>query len=146
MKLLSFDFQNLFYCLIDKLEFDEPLAGVLYNVVRKPQIKQKQKETLAEYQKRLIKDIASRPDFYFMRYEIPYTKTDINNFAEELKQKLNTIQTLTDKKELKQFYKCETACSNGMFTCEFLDACVSKKFTGYTKKKKIFSELDICGF
>lgn len=137
MKKLAFDFQNLFYMTCDEIDNKEELAGVLYNVIRKPQLKQG-KKTLAEFCQRVREDIQSRPDFYFMRWEVPYTKVDKKQFRKELEQKICTIEEVIADNF---FYKCENAC-DGMFSCEYLDNCAADNFKGLTKTKDIFPELD----
>lgn len=50
---------------------------VLYDVVRKPTIRLKKTETVAEYGERLGADMAARPDHYFARREIPRLAMDL---------------------------------------------------------------------
>lgn len=53
---------------------------VIYCVARKPTIKVRQSETVAEYEQRLIADIAERPEFYFARREVPVLDDDLAEF------------------------------------------------------------------
>lgn len=53
---------------------------ILYCVARKPTIRVRQKETVAEYEQRLIEDIASRPEFYFARREVAVLDDDLAEF------------------------------------------------------------------
>jgi len=136
MLKLSFDFQNLLYILADEIEHKETIAGTLYNVIRNPQIKQG-KQTLGEFCQRVAADIRERPEFYFMRWEVPYTANDKKRFAEELTQKLDDIKRAL---ETNACYKCENACV-GLYTCDYLSACASDSFANLTRAADIFPEL-----
>ena len=57
-------------------------AGCCYNLTRKPQIRQKAKESRKEFLDRLAEDIDSRPDFYFERVDISLTKKE-KDFASD---------------------------------------------------------------
>ena len=53
---------------------------VIYDVTRKPGIKQKQNETAAEFGDRLVADAKERPEFYFARREVPILDQDLAEF------------------------------------------------------------------
>ena len=53
---------------------------VIYDVTRKPGIKQKQTETAAEFGDRLAADARARPEFYFARREVPILDQDLAEF------------------------------------------------------------------
>jgi hypothetical protein len=80
---------------------------------------EKRTEHPNEFEARLIGDIASRPEFYFVRREIPRLDSDLNAFKRELwaQQKL-----LTYVDEHKCFFKNTHACLRP-FRCEYLDVC-----------------------
>lgn len=61
-------------------------AGVIYRVIRKPTIRQKQKETLDEYCKRLEADYLDpeRKEFYFADAKLYRSQEDIAAFEQEL--------------------------------------------------------------
>jgi len=139
VKRLSFDPQNLFYLLADLRETDEEAIGVLYNIIRNPQIKQKDSETLQQFIERLTADVNDRPEFYFMRYEIPYTSIDKKRFEKHLREIILDIERLT-KGENAVYRNCY-ACDSP-YECEYLDACASNSFAGCFQREKIFSELD----
>ena len=135
---LNFDFQSLFYVTASELEFREPVAGILYNVVRKPQLRQKKEEPFRDYAERMKIDVAERPEFYFKRFEVPYTKKRKRLFREELMMKFHEMD-LWRKGELPT-YKNQTACV-GKWGCEFIQACASGTMAGYTQTRELFGEL-----
>jgi len=55
------------------------VAGVLYNVVRRPAIRpsKRKMESLREFAQRLREDVAERPDFYFHRWEVNLEPGDL---------------------------------------------------------------------
>ena len=53
---------------------------VIYDVTRKPSIKQKQNETAEAFGDRLVADAKERPEFYFARREVPILDQDLAEF------------------------------------------------------------------
>lgn len=95
---LTFDLQTMLYLTAlsevkDESdmpeEFDYPLRGVCYNVVRRPlsggkgSIKQKQTETEDQYYDRLAEYIDNEPETYFMRWKVEVTPDHIERFRNE---------------------------------------------------------------
>jgi hypothetical protein len=90
---LRFDLQTMFYFIAlggsGILANDATLAGVRYNVVRRPlsggknSIRQTQKETPAEFYARLAGLITAEPEWYFMRWLVEITKADVDRFKHE---------------------------------------------------------------
>lgn len=58
-----------------------PVELILYDVTRKPSIRQKAKETVEEYGARLTADTLERPTFYFARREVPVLDQDLDEFV-----------------------------------------------------------------
>lgn len=139
VKRLSFDPQNLFYLLADERETNESAIGVLYNIIRNPQIKPKVNESLKDFCDRLAEDVRVRPEFYFMRFEIPYTTIDKKRFVDHLRSIILEIDSLVkgERPLYRNCYGCDSP-----YECEYLDACASNSFSGYYIREKIFSELD----
>ena len=53
---------------------------VVYDVIRKPAIRQKQNETAEQFGERLAQDTAERPDFYFARREVAVLDSSLAEF------------------------------------------------------------------
>lgn len=128
------DFQNQFYLTLFELSRGEQVNGVLYNVIRNPGIRQRQNETLADYQKRLYQEIGANRPHYFKRYELYYTDEDRKIFRAELLDKL--AETEAYLSGTRYPYNRETACKD----CDFLDMCVTGN-TGTLVQSELFSEL-----
>lgn len=76
-RTLNQDLQTMMYCLAVEAEYQEPVSGVLYNVIRRPSIRPRKDETLVQFVARCKADYLSRPDFYFHRWEISFSRNDV---------------------------------------------------------------------
>ena len=136
---LGFDFQNLFYLIATEIETGEKLAGIEYNIIRKPQIRIKKTETTNEFNIRMQEDVASRPEFYFYRASVTITEKRKRIFKKELRDKLITFSRWLSGEY--PTYRNETACT-GMWNCEFLSACSKLSLRGFMQTRKLFRELE----
>lgn len=85
---LDQDLQTMIYSYaMGQLRGKKPV-GVLYNVIRRTQLKRKVNETLSDFLARIAEDIDKRPDFYFKRWEHPLTD---NHVEEQLSKNLDPI-------------------------------------------------------
>lgn len=135
---LGFNFQNLFYTIATELEVGEKIGGILYNIIRKPQL-QRGNATLPEFHDRMKEDVEKRPEFYFYRAQITLTEKRKEAFRKELTAKLNNFCLWIKGKV--PTYRNECACIS-RWKCEFLSACSSLSTRGYTKTRELFSELE----
>ena len=141
MLKLSFDFQMMFYAFCAK-SF-HPVNGCIYNVIRKPALKQKKTESNKDYYDRILNDIKSRPDFYFFRYPITFTKQDFFKFEIELRNILDEIHSFLHGNI--SIFKNGRSCMT-FSQCEFLESCAKQSLIGLHNKEKMFSELDHCKY
>ncbi len=58
------------------------VSTVIYDVTRKPAIRQRQNETPEAFGERLAADCRERPEFYFCRREVPVLDQDLEEFAD----------------------------------------------------------------
>lgn len=58
--------------------------GVIYRIIRKPQLRRKQGESVGQFTARLTEDYKARPEFYFMERELYRSTADLNQFEAEL--------------------------------------------------------------
>lgn len=79
---LKQDLQTMLYCHAIKMKWGEAPVGVLYNVIRRPQLRQKQSETLQEFYQRLEDEVRGDPDRFFMRWEVNFGPKDIERWVE----------------------------------------------------------------
>lgn len=138
---LAFDFQNLFYLLNTELEMvGKRMGGVLYNIVRRPQLRQGKDEDWGAFCQRVADDAAKRPEFYFVRFELAYPKKVIRAFRDDLAIKLQDFEAWLNGRL--PTYKNEAACTTVYGRCNYLQACAQGTPAGYVERERIFPELD----
>ncbi len=76
-------------------------------------------ETPEEFGERFTDDIAARPDFYYVRQEIPRLDSDLEEFRAELWQQQQSIR---DAQRHGRWFRNTSACLV-MGRCEYLDLC-----------------------
>lgn len=79
---LSQDLQTMLYCHAIAAKYGETPVGVLYNVIRRPQLKQKQQESQKEFFERIEASIREEPDHYFKRWQVSLTANDVDQWVE----------------------------------------------------------------
>ena len=131
---LMIDLQNLFYVTAEEIEAKEKVEGVLYNIIRKPQIKQG-KDISRAFHKRLQKDIRLRKDFYFLRYPTIYTQKDKETFLNDFVIICSEIMDMQKFKVIP--YRARVVCEVP-YPCEFLKACAQDDL-GCLKQHKIYN-------
>ncbi len=95
------------------------IAGVIYRVLRKPSIRLNKKETIQQYQNRIIQDYRERPDFYFYEEKLYRSKDDLAEYKAELWQLTQDI--LKCQKE-NRWYKNTSRCADWQ-SCEYIPIC-----------------------
>lgn len=79
---LRADLQTLLYLYSLWRDFKEYPQEILYNVIRRPQLRLKVKESVQEYKTRVSEDIKERPNFYFRRFEVTVIEGDLETFID----------------------------------------------------------------
>lgn len=140
MDTLSFETQVMFYLRELKEASGSMPKGTLYNIVRRNNLRQKKGEGDQAFKTRLRKDIESRPEFYFIRYEIAIDQTDLQEFEKQL------TAMVTDFYNWRQgsapHYKNTYACIGKYGRCTFLGNCSSGDTSDLMKRKTVFKELE----
>ena len=99
-------------------------------------------ETPKEFGERISKDIEDRPEFYFVRYQITYSKRQKQLFKEELTKMLGDFEEwFYSKDRASRSYRGNSQACYGRFACEFLQMCGSGSSVGYSRNRKHMSEL-----
>jgi hypothetical protein len=145
---LAFDFQSLYYCEAIEGKFGargdgRKIAGVLYNVIRVPQIGKGDDRGSDAFLARLREDVAKRPDFYFMRYEVAFPAKTRERFRIDLAAKLDVFARWMANDEDEPTFRNEQACRK-RWNCEYLGACACGQIgpaSGHKRNRKLFSEL-----
>jgi len=136
---LMFDAQNLFYLHNTAVGEKLNMAGVLYNMIRRPGLRQGKDESWPSFLARVRKDVTDRPDHYFVRFELSYPAEVMEWYRKELAHQLEEF-TLWQKGKLYTTHN-QKACRR-MGSCRYLRACAQRSLAGYTKREKMFPELE----
>ena len=88
---------------------------IIYDVTRKPTIRQKKSETVQEYGERLTADVQSRPEYYFQRQEIARTDQDVLDTLEDIRG--------VDRLVSLGVYPRNTSACCRFGTCEYFELC-----------------------
>lgn len=126
-------------------ELGYPVSAVVYDVLRKPQIRPKnvakldrhratterhyfnlqlngvcpERETPRMYGARLLADLSERPEFYFARNEIPRLQSDLDQFKLDQWAAVRAISSC----ELDGYWPRNTGACTSPYRCQFLDVC-----------------------
>lgn len=142
MSQLPIDLQVNLYFLAIFLKFGEWPNGVVYNLIRKPQLRQGKNETLVEYCKRCRADIFDRPEFYFSRIHVSVTKEEIIQWRDE--QLIPMLQDLVLwYEDITPHYRNVKSCTSGFYPCEFLPICGQGNRANFKLRETLFSELKV---
>jgi len=97
------------------------VALVIYDVARKPSIRQKQGESPEQFGDRLGADTQARPEFYFARREVPILEDDLAEF--EVQRQVLARQILACRGESRRARRPEHGWPRnvGEMTCKFCD-------------------------
>ena len=113
--------------------------GLLYNIIRRPGLRQKKKESIIKFARRVAEDVRKRPEWYFVRIQMEISKKDLDKNELELRDMVSDF--LLWWNGLAGHYKNSNACQNKYGTCAMLPICARGDYTGFYKRKTVFREL-----
>lgn len=138
--MLPYELQtNLYLSVLRKIHNVTP-GGVLLNVIRRPNLRQRSSESLRAFGDRIIEDIRARPDWYFLRLESTVTKQDMDNNDAEIEDLISDF-VLWHIGEAGH-YKNSNHCENKYGTCQYLRVCSRGDYSNLFKRTVVFRELE----
>ena len=137
---LWYELQVNFYLYAMLKLYKKHPSGVLYNIIRRTCLERKKSETLKAFLSRVSGDVENRPDFYFMRYEISTTKSELLKFETELEGLITDFMDWCDG--LVPHYKNTAQCITKYGRCSMLPICSSGAYNQFEKRKTVFRELE----
>lgn len=120
--------------------YKEVPAGVRYNLIRRPQLRQKKSENFHQFTVRVAEDVVARPEFYFIRMDMDVTKHDLYKFEEEFDELL--IDFLSWWYGHGSHYKNSGNCRTPWGKCHFLALCGRRDTVPFYKRATVFRELE----
>jgi hypothetical protein len=130
---------NIYLGAILDMEGEYP-SGVLYNIIRRPQLRLKKGEDLKQFSKRIADDVAARPDFYFIRLQMGMSKQEIDAAKQDLEGIM--AEFLAWWNGDLPHYRNSDHCENKYGVCQFLKKCSNGDTTGLYRRGKVFMELE----
>ena len=127
--------------LILLLQNGASIDSILWDVLKKPTIRQKQTESLNDFSKRLIEDcINVRPDYYFGRRIVPQLSDIVLAYAEDLPKIAKQMRAAMDGWSVPP--KSTGSCFMYNKRCKFLPLCTGEdQESNWIKKPKKHAEL-----
>lgn len=115
--------------------------SMLLNVIRKPLLRQKQKESWPEFETRIRADVQSRMDWYFMRMNMDVDPEDIDRNEGELNALIQDFVRWWYGEA--GHYKNSNSCRPlGFGPCPYLKVCGHNDYVGLERRKILFRELE----
>lgn len=142
---MAFDLQVMMYLYCMEHIYGEVPEGVIYNVLKRPELKQRTErnpETLREFLDRIEGDIRTRPDFYFVRFNADILPVERKEWLREFHQIMLRIREWNDNRS---FYRVSSRCDTGGLKCECIPICSRDDRTNFSKRESVFPELEEIG-
>src|SRR3990167_1085963 len=117
---LPLDNQIIGYANAIKKETGKLPDFVVYNIMKKTQLRKSQKETFDQYAKRIEADYVLNPSGYFYRETLVITATSARRFEEEIGRFVGEMERAIKEN---YFYKNTMQCT-AMGVCEFMSLCI----------------------
>lgn len=137
---LNFDTQVMFYLFaLWKITGKIP-KGVIYDIIRKPQLRKRTNESVVEFIQRCRQDVKKRRRWYFLRFEVVIGREELESFEKELDNILDEFTAWRNGKM--PTIKNTTACFNRYGACQFLGICSRGDFSNYEIRKEVHTELE----
>jgi hypothetical protein len=137
--ILPYDMQaNIYMSALKQLGKETP-SGLLYNIIRRPSLRQRKNEPLKSFADRISEDVNLRPDWYFIRMEMSIDKDEIIRFEMELEDLISDFMMWWSGKS--GHYKNTNHCQNKFGLCPFVGICLRNDKSRHFKRKTVFREL-----
>ena len=137
--ILSHELQANIYLLYLRWVEKVLPEGLLYNIIRRPALRQKKKETVAQFAKRVAIDVRRRPEHYFVRMQMSVERKDLERNEGELHDLVSDF--LFWWNGIGGHYKNSDHCQNKYGRCHNLPICSRGDYSGFYKRTTVFREL-----
>lgn len=142
---LPLDSQILGYAKSMELE-KKPLGKlpdfIVYNVIKKSQLRQGAKETFDAFRKRIEDEYVHNPSVYFYREVLSFSERDVRRFEEERARFTVEMQRAIDD----QYFYMNTQHCTAMGVCPYMRLCIEgpnkSNLVHYKVRASVHPELD----
>jgi hypothetical protein len=137
--ILPFEMQaNIYLSALRRMDKKTP-SGLLYNIIRRPGLRQRKNESIKAFADRIEEDVSERPDWYFVRMEMSIDGAEIDQFELGLEDLISDFLSWWSGDS--GHYKNTNHCQNKFGLCPFIGICLRNDKTNYFKRKTVFREL-----
>lgn len=140
---LGYDLQMGFYMYAVSVLYGKEPTGLLYNLIRRPQLRRKVSESVDDFASRCAADAWNNMSEYFRRIEVIVLPEERDRFRRELFASIDAF--VTWYRNGFPHYRNSANCYNGMWKCEFIDACGAGMFENLRVKGRPYMELSPAG-
>lgn len=109
---------GLYYMVANQMDWD--VEGIVYNVIRTPQIRRKKDEDVDSYMERIADDMIGNQESYFKRMQYNFTPEQVEEFQKDLVECWE-IMEYGKRRGIAPRYT--NNCKQGYFVCEYFDLC-----------------------
>jgi len=111
--------------------------GVIYNVIKKPSIRLKNGESLAQFQRRIYEEYTkfAKEKQYFIRQQLEVAKHRLAEWEENITAATSELAAKIEAKS-KFWIKNTGACNAYYGTCPYMNACVTGEYNRLLYKKE----------
>jgi len=120
---VKIDPQLLGYLSASRQMLGELPRGVIWNVVRKPSIRQKKNQTLQQYRNELKQDYIDRPSFYYYRDFLPVPPKAVDNWESEVTNTLLDFELACEHPEDPDIWYKNPSMCYAFDRCPYLPLC-----------------------
>jgi hypothetical protein len=139
--IMPFELQTNLYLGAMSVMYKELPAGLLLNIVRRPNFRGKKGESIEALATRVSEDVKKRPDHYFIRLRMTIDNKDLARTRHEHEAMVNEFAQWSKGKAA--HYRNSDHCENKYGTCEYLRVCARGDYGGlYQRHPRIRKEED----
>lgn len=104
--------------VLENFNIDKPILGVKYRIIKKPQIRQKQSESIMQFRQRLVEKL--QEEDYITEIILKRTVDELEESIQDTIQDINMIEQTT------RFTKTLSACST-YGRCAYMELCCKEE-------------------
>lgn len=107
------------YCLCEKLDAT-PVAGMMYEWIRRPLLRKGVKENSSEFCRRIARDYADRPEYYYGRYFTYRNDVQLQQYFDDMK---DTVKEICRREKSGSYPRNLDQCWNYAKECPYMKIC-----------------------
>lgn len=137
---LNFDLQVMLYSWAGWQLKKECPRKCVYNLIRRPKLEQKAKESYKAFLERLKDDVQTRTDWYFIRQVARFEPSEIQKWADT--DLTGIMERAINWAKGGPNYRVSSACKMWNKRCEYMDACINGDIKFLNRADLVFPELE----